>query len=614
MTRRTTPVRFVQQSVAVGVEEDSACCPKAKPASVFGYRRSRRYLGCMGMEQPVGRRRLDLAALSPDEFEQLCYLAIEIEHKDAVHIANPDCGVDVGLPTADRAWARCWQSKRFTGSVSWPQCKASLDVAVKSYGMAHYTLCFARDLTANQEALFKKHLVGRHKGVKVDYWGQSKLEALFFSSAQGERIANAFFGDPTNDTRSIMRAIRAQGALDSATDVMDRLGAIAEYLERGDPLYSYVTVTREIDAVGPALTPGTVVSAVSVEGGIERRIDAIPRSNEALRNPPSGTMYLEPNQAEALQRFMLEGGEVSLEGVALELKNLPAGLPQPAPTTVDDSRWDVLLRGERPQPTPWDARFIMTTSAGSAETLDFNLRPGVPPAGEDWDAVLQGALGGLEASMLFQRGRDGGNGAITVHWSYSDTPGMGATLRSRLLAFVVALLSGGNFVVQDRAGVRPQIDFDVPREEVDPRLRTLRQYVDDVVTLEQWVGYQLPEPEVVPRDEARAIHVAAAIVRDGRSEMNLGEGITLSVPRSKYEEIPRDQPLQFLIEQGFGLAVFGTEIPIGSLRGIVTDLQLVEEESMVGADGEEFVRIRVEPTTDQARHPTFELVKPPQRP
>jgi hypothetical protein len=274
--------------------------------------------------EPLGRRRLNPSRLSPDEFDLLCFFVIGINFPEAVRIADPDGGADAGLKRPDGSFERCWQSKRFTGQVKWPQCKQSLKDAVKNYGMPLYTFCFARDLTFNQEKLFKKHLIGAHQAVTVDYWGWSRIEGLLFTSDQGQRIAREFFGDPDIDTRALMRALRAGGPLETGGDVLDRIAAIASHLADRDPLYQYVHVATEAGGPMPGPTPQTIVAMQVNRPDSRIRIDAVPRNPNAISSLPATTVYLPPDQAEQFARFQRRGGELELRGVRVEWKNMPS--------------------------------------------------------------------------------------------------------------------------------------------------------------------------------------------------------------------------------------------------------------------------------------------------
>lgn len=196
-------------------------------------------------EQPLGPRRLNLGALTDEDFEEVCFLVVRLEFPEAIKLDNPDGGADSALPSEDRAtYLRCWQAKRYTEHIRWGHCKDSLDRAVVRWRMSRYTFCFARNLTEGQEKKFQTDLVGRHAGVRVDYWSHSRLESALLTSEQGERIARHFYGDPVGDAQAIARALRAGGELSSGEHAADRLSAIAEFLARHDPHGSGSAVSR----------------------------------------------------------------------------------------------------------------------------------------------------------------------------------------------------------------------------------------------------------------------------------------------------------------------------------------------------------------------------------
>ena len=464
--------------------------------------------------------------------------------------------------------------------------------------MPHYTLCFAKDLTVGQETLFKTHLVGRHKKVTVDYWGQSRIEGLLFATEQGERIARAFYGDPTVDTQAIMRALRAGGPLASGEDVIERLAAIAEHLESKDPLYQYVTVTREVGMEAPPLNPGTIMAVESNVSGALVRLEAVPRVGAALERPPGGKLYLETKEADALQRFMAMGGELKLEETRFEFENLPSAFQEMNPGVAQGT---VILQSERRVPPPWNARISMASSGGTA-TLGIHLAAGDLPDG--WDAALRGQLAGLSAAMLFRSNED--RGQIKMEWSFRDTPGADTRTRSELLAFVEGLHLGGTMSVVDRDGHRPTLEFAVPEREIDNELLILRRYVESVLTIEDWIGATLPAPDVVPAAEFSALVRVAEIIRAGESQVNF-ESFSLTVTEEGYAALHEQESRGFGVEVEFGLAVLGTEIHVGVLRGVLDDVRIAEEREETDADGVRTMTVRLEPGSDEAHHPVFKL-------
>ena len=285
----------------------------------------------MATEKPLGPRRLDFGALTDDDFEVLCYLVVLLEFPDAVRLRAPDLGADSALPGGDdRKYARCWQSKCFTGHVHWGQCVDSLEAAADHYEMPHYTFCFARDLTGGQEKAFKKRLVGRRRGVKVDWWGASRLLGALLGSPQGERIANHFYPDPARNSAALMQAIHAGGALETRADASERLSAVAEWLASHDPFFAYPSYERETGMAGASLTPGAVIAIEAIGPSITQRIEAVPRNPAAMDEyGPAGTFLFEATEEgrralEAFQRAFETGEQVTIsQGVGLRFDRLP---------------------------------------------------------------------------------------------------------------------------------------------------------------------------------------------------------------------------------------------------------------------------------------------------
>src|SRR4051812_33307100 len=125
--------------------------------------------------KPLGPRDLDLAAMTDEDFQQLCHRLVLLEYPEALSTDNPDSGADSVLPASSGGWTQAWQAKRYGGTIYWSKCKDSLDRAVKHYEIDQMTFCFPRNLTAGQHKKFDKELVGRHKDVSVGLWDRDKL-------------------------------------------------------------------------------------------------------------------------------------------------------------------------------------------------------------------------------------------------------------------------------------------------------------------------------------------------------------------------------------------------------------------------------------------------------
>jgi hypothetical protein len=548
---------------------------------------------------PLGRHRLDFGLLHEDEFELLCFYAIAVDFPEVVHLASPDGGADAALPHDNRSWARCWQSKRYTQQVKWPQCVASLDAGVKNFAVPHYTFCFARDLTYPQEKLFKKHLVGRHPGVVVDYWGATRLEGLLFSSEQGKRIAAEFWGHREADTRAMARALRAGGSLSTGAKVLDRLAAIAEHLRERDPFYTYITVTAEVGSPRPGPTPRAVLAVETVDAGSIMRVEAVPRPATLPEQLPEGTVHMTVEQAEQFERFLARGGDLRLEGVQVDFRNLPSALEE---LDTSGQEMTVLMRAPRRLPPPWDARFCLNVPGFDLEPITLHLEPTLDVP-SDWEAAMVGKSGALSTELLLRRRDD--RGQVMVRWSFKDDLAVPTRVRAAQLNFVGGLHRRGTLVIEDAAGIRPRLEFETVDRELDDEFEALRTFTGDLATIEEWTGDEYIATELVPATEVRAIHDMARIIRTGGSSMNFGR-VLLTMPRERADELLKDGDHQFLFEIGVGLAVMGTEIPIGLLRGVVRDVAISYAESEESG----MVDVTLEPATEEAARPSFQLVRP----
>jgi len=178
-----------------------------------------------------------LVDLPAEDFATLCHRLVLIEHPDAVGpAATGDGGADTVLADGVGGWSRAWQHKRFRGSPHWVQCEKSLDDAVANYGVRHVTFCFPRDLGHAALTTFAERLSKRHPGVTVDHWSASKLRALLEGSEQGRRVARSFFNNVDSEVERLSRAQGAQGILEGADDVHDRLAPVGDFLATRDVL------------------------------------------------------------------------------------------------------------------------------------------------------------------------------------------------------------------------------------------------------------------------------------------------------------------------------------------------------------------------------------------
>lgn len=567
--------------------------------------------------QPLGPRRLDFTVLSDDDFELLCYLVVLLDFPGAVRLRAPDLGADSALPEEPtRTYARCWQAKRFTGHIHWGQCRDSLDEANSAYEMPHYTFCFARDLTGGQERAFRQRLVGRHASVTVDYWGASRLTGALLGSPQGERVANHFYGSPTQNTQALMQALRAGGSLETGTDAAARLRAVADWFAAHDPFFSYPASVRETHLPAPGMTPGAVIAIEEIGPDVTQRIEAVPRNDVAVDEyGPAGTLLFEASERgqrahEAFQRAFETHEQVTIsEGVALRFDRLPPLMQSHASKPLEDV--EITIGPTEPSaPRRWPARIVASSGTGVGE-IDIDLEPvhSLP----DWDGALQGSRGGLTATLLFRRTATAGQATFSSNFSYDSTLPVLDQLAAT--STIVALQGGGRLEIHARDGSRPEpMTFDAEPRELPPFFLVLHHLLGDLRLLEEWVGTTLKLPESVSREEMRAVAEVAYIIRNGKSSMNFDQ-VTLELDAERYEPFKEGVPGPLRFGLPLAIELFGTVMPLGHLVGELPPNEIkVAAVTLVPGTDPPVWSVRLEPASEPARKPTFRFQREPPEP
>ncbi len=153
------------------------------------------------------------------------------------------------------------------------------------------TFAFPRDFTHGQHKNFVKHLAGRRAGVKVDWWGATKLTAVMTGSEAGCAIANRFFHSE-GPVELVDRATRVGGSLRTPPDLLEREAAIGDFLRTTGPHFDFHTTNRPKSDEEVPLTPN---AALRLEFGPRRSasciVDAVPRTAAPLEHyGPKGSM------------------------------------------------------------------------------------------------------------------------------------------------------------------------------------------------------------------------------------------------------------------------------------------------------------------------------------
>jgi len=526
--------------------------------------------------------------MTDEDFQQMCHRLVLLEHPGAVSTDNPDSGADSLLPNPKDGWDEGWQAKRYGGTIYWSKCKDSLDRAVATYGIDKMTFCFPRNLTQGQHKKFNLELVGRHEGVEVGLWDRDKLLAMLNGSDEGQRIAVHYFGEDPQNKEPLLRAFRAGGELETAEQAFERARPIGEFLSR-DPFFRYPQFTHEVGEDEPPLSKGTMISVSSTEGDITVRVDAIPRDEDAAKRfaPALSIGFTDDEEGgEAARRFneaMERGRPVSLDkGIEVTPKQMP---PLLAKHVGERIRGSLAIRPHIP---PWNARVEAITDRGH-ETLEIRLESDeeIP---DDWDTRLSASFGGLELSVLM-RWREHGQININYRYSFDNSP---ARDQVRTLKFVLTLLGGGEMVITDIDGRRPDLRQPTEEQEPDDSLLGLLEFLENVVVIEDWIGERFDLPNHIDPEDAERAALFAAVIKE-RSMPVRWENARAEVPPESLAELQSGKEIK--IVQDIGGNFLGREIPlaVGTMvlpevevrdLGPVPDNQELHRVEMVPPDGE----------------------------
>jgi hypothetical protein len=533
----------------------------------------------MQSQAPITPDRFRFAEQSDDDFDELTYRLIMLEHPRAVKMAAPDGGLDTLLPLPGRdGYSRGWQAKRYTGNISWSKCKESLDRAVEQYGIEQLTFCFARNLTVNHEKLFVKHLVGRHAGVTVDYLNASALTARLTQTDEGQRVARHFFGDRDALAR-IERAQRAGGALASESDARERSLAVGEFMASSDPYFSYPTAQGEVGLPVPAAPAQTVMSVEHTRGAITVRTDAIPRDAEAMkRYGPRGQLIFSADDAgrralRALQRALTQGGEVEIDsGVSARWDQLPPMFAEMVGETVEGK---VKIVVGAPMP-PWPVRITADTDRGEA-AIDLDLA--AQDSEEDWEFLLSGSSAGLTFTIRGRWDPVAERGEVNMTWTHTrdDSP---AHEQAPVLAFLKALHGSGTLRIEDRSGRRPSVEQKLRSSQESQGLSDLLWLFEAVALIEERAQATVRIPESISGQDAQALALVAQCVRDGGQEVTFRSMEFVSAPDGPL--LSEKEITDVSVHQQLDARVLGQVVPLGKTITELPPLRIVHREPASG--------------------------------
>jgi hypothetical protein len=494
--------------------------------------------------------------LTDGEFEELVYLVAHMADRDVIKTCAPDGGLDVVRPAEGAPLVAQWglQAKLHRGHIHWSDCKGSLDRAVEQWSARHVTFVFPRDLTHAQLKLFDKHLARRHGGVKVDWWGETKLTAVMIGSEDGRTIAKRFFHaeDPADVAD---RATRAGGPLRTPADLLDREGAIGEFLRTASPHFEFHTTNRPRSDAEVPRAAGTAMRIELTDGKQQVTVDAVPRTPATLEHyGPKGSMAFKDRArtAELLERVRASGGRATLGEAMVRFERVPP----PFDEIMTEVEGVVSIRAEK-EPEPWAARIAADTDEGAA-ALDFDLAPTAPE--REWDAKLVGQRNGLTMELRFVWHHDQEKGRLELTWRFDRASGS-VRERAGVIALVLALHGKGTFSIEDRDQRRSTMSEQTVPRRVPDGLRDLRDVYVDLAEIEEFAGATFgPPPDEFSADEANQLGYLASLLRKRRIAGTVTSGKV--VVGAEGLAMFRRAGSELVMRERLLASLFGRELPV----------------------------------------------------
>lgn len=511
--------------------------------------------------------------LHDEEFEELTFLLGHLEEPELVRPANPDHGLDgVVLGKNGAPAPRGLQAKHFTRAISWPQCRKSLDDAVANYRVEHVTFTFPFDLTGRQIPKFKEELGDRHPGITVDFWGASQLTAKLLGSGTGERIARHIFGD--DEYERMARLIRAGRDLDSGGQAVSVLGATSD-LMRGDPYFDYSAGTRPASVPGQPPAKGVVMRVeVSDEHGVHH-IDAYATPAAIAANRlPKGTMQIAGKDSiSRFQDFLRTGGRLELEGVRVTWDDRPKYLEELLGRDVEEG--SIVLESLPVR----RIRVEFDTTTGQF-LIDFEMRPTRPPQG--WEFALTGERGGMTMQMVMRRRGTGGE--MNLNWKWRMEGAHSAAELLEGLRVIAAARGKGQVRIVDPDSGKVLSRASSPEQPVDERLNVYVEVLENIATLEEWLGEAIEVPEEISGNDAAAVDHAVKLIAGIESSWT-DMKFTLDDEPGTLKRLSEGGVLQ--VRRELSLNLFGRRYDLGEQADYVSDFKFTSSTAVKG--GREFV-------------------------
>ncbi len=552
----------------------------------------------------------DLADLTDEDFELLVFQLVEADEPSAKKLANPDGGADVVVPGVDGARPHVHQVKRYPQNIWWNKCEKSLDQAVKTHTPAQVTFVFPRDLSAALSTKFDSRLRNRHPGVAVDYVGLSDLHVLV--ERHPEIAARAFERIRNDALRAAQRQI-AQGGqpLETGLDFVQRTTELSKFASEQDLYFRQQMATGEASTFqDPVWDEVPFMTMKAIGGDHVVRVDFWPR--EGVEVPPPTWSFTDNDagrEAFELAREQLARGEEARisDTVVVHAITTPHLLRELGGEFPPAEGQGVAIV-QPSAPTPF--RLEIETDDGEIVVREFEVRSVLPRTPGNIDFV--GLDGQLRVELELRPGAD-----KMTRLHFSITASSNSSARANAAAWVALDAFGRNKKVTLYApGILPAGGLSETTgglsEEGTERAHFMRQLAEDIVTIEERVGQEIPIPDQFEHEDLVEIANAVQMIESGEGKGTVTRIEFIFPPDALAAHLELLETGSYVVKRPVPVKIFGGTLIIGQGEMHLPPMKVVDQQPTAGHPSAP-IRVEVVPATADAEV-TFEIEPPTTEP
>lgn len=534
--------------------------------------------------------------LDARRWEDMTFDLVKRKHPEAEQLRPPDGGADTIVALTETT-SHVWQAKFHpVGSrIKWTDCEESLDRAVDEHGAVNVTFAFPRDLTKNERETFRRRLKQRHGNVAVD---RGRMGDLRDELERHDDIRKRYLGEGPEDVVDVMRrTVAVSQPLLDGPDLLDRAFELAAFARASDPDFRYEVTEGEGD-LAEASYPDSLFIKVEMQRGEDRvRLAALRRDGH---EPPLPQWWFTDNEEgerakREVRRQLARGNDIGLHG------GYTFRVPRP-PKRVKEI-WDTLPEDFWTQGTG-----TISLSAGPPIPLEVTVRRGKKKTTRTFtlysslpEAGANAAYAGFDetgVAMIFLALHLPGPPTVEVTVSPLLDFGSNAEQNRDAVRFVREFIAATSITVRGPSFLPARgMRFD-PRGrdlgDFPERLERMEQLFDDIVTLEQALGIELPVPEDGATAEDAAVSRASAeLLRTRKGTGQFNEG-TIDVTGEGWEGVAHQLANRALVSHPMTARLLGREIQLGLVQFRLPPVRVVPTESLVYLpDGQRLVHLKL---------------------